>query len=68
MNDVHAPRIPTGRPAAWKLAVLAIAAATLAGCASKVPLDTKPPVENRSGTAVTPTAAAPGSGTGTPAA
>jgi peptidoglycan-associated lipoprotein len=66
MSDVHAPRtlpVATG----WKLAALALAVA-MAGCASKVPLDTKPPVENRTGTPTT-TGTAPGAGgTGTPAA
>jgi peptidoglycan-associated lipoprotein len=68
MTDVHATPTPPARPAAWKLAALAIAAATLAGCASKVPLDTKPPVENRSGATVAPAAAGTGGGTGAPAA
>jgi peptidoglycan-associated lipoprotein len=66
MSHVHAPRTLPIAPG-WKLAALVVAVA-MAGCASKVPLDTKPPVENRAGTPVAPGTASAAAGTGTPAA
>lgn len=57
------PKLPsahaaTPRSRLLSLATAALAALVLAGCASKVPLDTKPPVESR-----TPTAPADSTGT-----
>jgi peptidoglycan-associated lipoprotein len=64
MQHKQAPRTlsPSGRRSPWALAAVA-AMVALAGCASKVPLDNKPPVESRTGQA--PGAAA---GAGTAAA
>jgi peptidoglycan-associated lipoprotein len=52
----------TALHAAARWALVAVAAAVLAGCASKVPLSDKPPVESRTATPV------PGAASGTPGA
>lgn len=54
------------RPARWlATAGLALAALALVGCASKVPLEAKPPVESRAPTTATSTAPAAGNAGGT---